>query len=549
MTDSFRQQRFDFCPWEFRKATDEERRAQAEHQALIARETGARFGANCYISPKAAIIDNAEGTLTLGNDCYIAANTYITGKITFGDSCSVNPFVTLREKVQGGSGVRIGAYTCIIGQNHGFARTDIPIFWQPCSSKGVTIGDDVWIGSHVTILDGIKIGNHAIIGGGAVVTKDVPDYAIVGGNPAKLIRMRKITPPADSKLLDTLVEFGNRVQKETQELLRHYLTETKNGKPCFVDRPGSPKRVRPWCDAVEIASMVGQSVPAFTTAEMVTALRSFQNQKTGLVPEHIEEDRALDPVPPNDPAKEDRYNTMIVNYALECLGATMPYAVENAEVIAVPQLEKILAGLPWEKDAWGAGHWVDCYGSCLYINAKYFARKTQIDALFEWLDRNCDPQTGMWGKWDEDCRWLMPVNGFYRLTRGTYAQWDRPVPHPEKAIDTILTHGQDVHYFGDRRGNACHVLDVVHPLWLCLRQTNHRRGEAEAWVRERLPEVISYWRENRGFSFHLAKDEHGLQGTEMWLSIIYLMSELISYSTHLGYASRGVHRLPPAMKL
>ena len=54
------------------------------------------------------------------------------------------------------------------------------------------IGSDVWIGSRAIILSGCKsIGAHSIIGAGAVVTKDVPDYAIVGGNPAKVIRMRK----------------------------------------------------------------------------------------------------------------------------------------------------------------------------------------------------------------------------------------------------------------------------------------------------------------------------------------------------------------------
>lgn len=58
-------------------------------------------------------------------------------------------------------------------------------------SKGsVIIGNDVWIGNNVTILSGVKIGNGAIIGAGSIVTKNIEDYAIVGGNPAKLIRKR-----------------------------------------------------------------------------------------------------------------------------------------------------------------------------------------------------------------------------------------------------------------------------------------------------------------------------------------------------------------------
>lgn len=56
--------------------------------------------------------------------------------------------------------------------------------------KPVYIGNDVWIGSRVTILPEVKIGNGCVIGAGAIVTKDVPDYAIVGGNPARVIRYR-----------------------------------------------------------------------------------------------------------------------------------------------------------------------------------------------------------------------------------------------------------------------------------------------------------------------------------------------------------------------
>ena len=54
----------------------------------------------------------------------------------------------------------------------------------------VIIGNDVWIGMRVIIMPGIKVGNGVVIGAGAVVTKDVPDYAIVGGIPAKIIGER-----------------------------------------------------------------------------------------------------------------------------------------------------------------------------------------------------------------------------------------------------------------------------------------------------------------------------------------------------------------------
>lgn len=58
-------------------------------------------------------------------------------------------------------------------------------------STRVSLGDDVWIGGNVTILPGVKIGSHSIIGACSVVTKDVPEYAIVAGNPAQIKKFRK----------------------------------------------------------------------------------------------------------------------------------------------------------------------------------------------------------------------------------------------------------------------------------------------------------------------------------------------------------------------
>ncbi|MDP9677296.1 acetyltransferase-like isoleucine patch superfamily enzyme [Paenibacillus jamilae] len=61
---------------------------------------------------------------------------------------------------------------------------------HPATKGNVTIGDDVWIGNNVMILSGVTIGVGAVIGAGSIVTKDVPPYSIVGGNPARIIRYR-----------------------------------------------------------------------------------------------------------------------------------------------------------------------------------------------------------------------------------------------------------------------------------------------------------------------------------------------------------------------
>ena len=86
----------------------------------------------------------------------------------------------------------IGSDVMIFHGDHAMSRRDIPMRLQGDSvSKPVVIGDDVWIGARSIILKGVHVGKGAVIAAGAVVTKDVPEYAIVGGVPAKVIKYRE----------------------------------------------------------------------------------------------------------------------------------------------------------------------------------------------------------------------------------------------------------------------------------------------------------------------------------------------------------------------
>lgn len=100
---------------------------------------------------------------------------------------SLNRIVTIDDYLMMGEDV------LFLGGGHNFDRTDIPMGHQ--GGKGPTplhIAGDVWIGARAIILPGCKrIGHGAIIGAGSVVTKDVPDWAVVGGNPAQVIKYRK----------------------------------------------------------------------------------------------------------------------------------------------------------------------------------------------------------------------------------------------------------------------------------------------------------------------------------------------------------------------
>lgn len=92
-----------------------------------------------------------------------------------------------------GNYLMMGEDVLFQGGKHHFDNTDIPMGHQGGAGKTpLRIGNDVWIGARVIVLPGCKqIGNGVIIGAGSVVTKDIPDYAIVGGNPAKILKMRK----------------------------------------------------------------------------------------------------------------------------------------------------------------------------------------------------------------------------------------------------------------------------------------------------------------------------------------------------------------------
>lgn len=89
----------------------------------------------------------------------------------------------------------MGEDVMFLGGGHRFERVDIPMGLQGSKEKTpLYIAGDVWIGSRSIILPSCKrIGHGSIIGAGSVVTRDVPDYAVVGGNPAKIIKIRKNT--------------------------------------------------------------------------------------------------------------------------------------------------------------------------------------------------------------------------------------------------------------------------------------------------------------------------------------------------------------------
>lgn len=114
-----------------------------------------------------------------------------TGKgIALGDNSGIGINCRVGKGTTIGKDVMMGPEVIIMTSSHIFNQTNIPMNLQGTTFNEVKIGDDVWIGTRAIILPGVTIGNGAIIGAGAVITKDVPRNAIVGGVPAKLIRYR-----------------------------------------------------------------------------------------------------------------------------------------------------------------------------------------------------------------------------------------------------------------------------------------------------------------------------------------------------------------------
>lgn len=112
--------------------------------------------------------------------------------ISIGNNSGLGVNCVVRGPLEMGSDIMMGAQVRILTGRHNTVRTDIPMREQGfMPNRKVTICDDVWIGDCVIILPGVTVGKGSIIGAGAVVTKDVPEYTVVAGVPAKVVKNRK----------------------------------------------------------------------------------------------------------------------------------------------------------------------------------------------------------------------------------------------------------------------------------------------------------------------------------------------------------------------
>ena len=111
--------------------------------------------------------------------------------LRIGNGSGIGAYSIIPSDVVIGENVMMGQECLMYTQNHQFSDTAIPMCKQGMQDpQQIVIGNDVWIGARVVILPGVHVGNGAIIGAGAVVTKDIPPFEIWGGNPAHFLKSR-----------------------------------------------------------------------------------------------------------------------------------------------------------------------------------------------------------------------------------------------------------------------------------------------------------------------------------------------------------------------
>jgi len=153
------------------------------------------------------VVLDAKGTrnrgIDVGRGVFLGRGTILSckdGDIAIGDHGNFG----FHCEVFSGSSVTVGkhglfaAQSYLVGGGHEFERPELAVIDQPRSSRGIALGDNVWLGAGAKVLDGVRIGRDVVVGANAVVNADLPDGAIAAGVPARVLRHRAGTDPAGS---------------------------------------------------------------------------------------------------------------------------------------------------------------------------------------------------------------------------------------------------------------------------------------------------------------------------------------------------------------
>jgi acetyltransferase-like isoleucine patch superfamily enzyme len=177
----------------FSKYRGEEGAFEAQLRRILFRAMCRQAGHGLRVEPE-VVLKHPE-TMEIGDSVFIGAQTMIQGR--FDGTCRIGNHVwigphsyfdarnlVLEDYVGWGPGAKV------LGSSHTGSPIDLPIIVTELKIEPVVVGYGADIGTNATLLPGVHVGAHSIVGAGAVVTTDVPDYSIVAGVPAKVLRYR-----------------------------------------------------------------------------------------------------------------------------------------------------------------------------------------------------------------------------------------------------------------------------------------------------------------------------------------------------------------------
>lgn len=189
-----------------------------------------RIGPDCWISGSVL-----QGRVTVGDGCKLF-KSHVEGEVAISRFTSLwGPGIFVAGRVHGvsiGSFCSVARYVSIQEDNHNLQRTTTYFVERnllgeaeaadSTSSRGrISIGNDVWIGAAAQVLSGVAVGDGAVIAAGAIVTADVPPYAIVAGNPARIVRYRFEESTISRLLADAWWDWPlDRLREEKRYLLQ-----------------------------------------------------------------------------------------------------------------------------------------------------------------------------------------------------------------------------------------------------------------------------------------------------------------------------------------
>lgn len=122
-----------------------------------------------------SVVNNGVGDVSIGEHCTVGIGSVVIGPVSIG------------------SDVIIAQHVVMSGLNHVYEDVTLPIHRQPVTTRPIVIEEECWIGANAVITAGVTIGKHSVVAGGSVVTKDVPPYSVVGGNPARVLKQYDAT--------------------------------------------------------------------------------------------------------------------------------------------------------------------------------------------------------------------------------------------------------------------------------------------------------------------------------------------------------------------